>query len=92
MAASPGSAAPCFRPRKPCSARPDRSSRCGKVLTKKADIKAILKPRALASLDKCKKGWCRISAAGQTGWVPEQSLWGTQTAAVCKRPDPFAAR
>lgn len=58
----------------------------------KADIKAILKPRALASLEKCKKGWCRISAAGQTGWVPEQSLWGTQTAAVCKRPDPFAAR
>ncbi len=58
----------------------------------KADIKAVLKPRALASLDKCKKGWCRISAAGQTGWVPEQSLWGTQTAAVCKRPDPFAAR
>ena len=57
-----------------------------------ADIKALLKPRSLASLDKCKKGWCRISTAGQTGWVPEKSLWGTQTAAVCKRPDPFAAR
>jgi SH3-like domain-containing protein len=58
----------------------------------KADIKAILKPKALASLDKCKKGWCRISAAGQTGWVPQPSLWGTQATAVCKRPDPFAAR
>ncbi|WP_414996045.1 SH3 domain-containing protein [Asticcacaulis sp.] len=58
----------------------------------KADIKAILKPKALASLDKCRKGWCRISAAGQTGWVPQPSLWGTQTTAACKRPDPFAAR
>jgi SH3-like domain-containing protein len=58
----------------------------------KADIKAILKPRVLASLDKCKKGWCRISAAGQTGWVPQPSLWGTQTTAACKRPDPFASK
>jgi len=56
-----------------------------------ADIKAILKPRALASLDKCKKGWCRISVSGQTGWVPQQSLWGTQATAACKRPDPFAS-
>jgi SH3-like domain-containing protein len=58
----------------------------------KADIKAVLKPRSLASLDKCKKDWCRISTAGQTGWVPQASLWGTQTVAACKRPDPFAAR
>ena len=55
----------------------------------KADIKAVLKPRSLASLDKCRKDWCRISSAGQTGWVPEKSLWGTQASAACKRPDPF---
>jgi SH3-like domain-containing protein len=58
----------------------------------RADIKAVLKPRSLASLDKCKKDWCRISAAGQTGWVPQRALWGTQSTPVCKRPDPFAAR
>ncbi len=58
----------------------------------KADIKAVLKPRSLASLDKCKKDWCHISTAGQTGWVPEASLWGTQAAAACKRPDPFAVK
>jgi SH3-like domain-containing protein len=57
-----------------------------------ADVKAILRPRALASLDKCKKGWCRIAVSGQTGWVPQQSLWGTQTTAACKRPDPFAGK
>jgi hypothetical protein len=24
--------------------------------------------------------------------VPEASLWGTQTTAACKRPDPFASK
>ncbi|GGZ19865.1 hypothetical protein GCM10011273_00520 [Asticcacaulis endophyticus] len=54
--------------------------------------KAIIRPRALASLDKCKDGWCRISVGSERGWVPQDSLWGTQTQPVCKRPDPFAAR
>jgi SH3-like domain-containing protein len=60
----------------------------------KADsrTKAIIRPRALASLDKCKDGWCRISVGSERGWVPQDSLWGTQTTPVCKRPDPFAAR
>jgi SH3-like domain-containing protein len=58
----------------------------------KADAQAILRPKSLASLDKCKKNWCRISAAGKTGWVPEQGLWGTQDVAVCKRPDPFTGK
>ncbi|MDV6332391.1 SH3 domain-containing protein [Asticcacaulis sp. 201] len=57
-----------------------------------SDVRATLRPRSLASLDKCKKGWCRISADGQTGWAPQSELWGTQTAAVCKRPDPFAPK
>ncbi len=55
-----------------------------------ADIRAILRPRSLASLDKCRKDWCKISADGVTGWVPQTALWGTQSAAVCRRPDPFA--
>ena len=56
----------------------------------RADIRAILRPRALASLDKCQKDWCKISAGGATGWVPQAALWGTESAAVCRRPDPFA--
>ncbi|WKL57810.1 SH3 domain-containing protein [Asticcacaulis sp. ZE23SCel15] len=54
--------------------------------------KAIIRPRALASLDKCKDGWCKISVGSERGWVPQDSLWGTQTTPVCKRPDPFSTR
>ncbi len=56
-----------------------------------ADIRAMLRPRSMAALDKCKDGWCKISADSQNGWVPQSSLWGTQSAAVCHRPDPFAS-
>lgn len=55
-------------------------------------IKAYIRPRSLAQLDKCKKDWCRIKAGGVSGWVPEASLWGTQDKAMCRRPDMFAAR
>ena len=55
-----------------------------------AAVKAVLRPRALASLDKCKKNWCKISAGGVDGWVPQNALWGTQGSAVCHRSDPFA--
>lgn len=55
-----------------------------------ADVKAILRPRALAGLDTCRKDWCKVSAGGVTGWVPQDNLWGTQSHAVCRRPDPFA--
>lgn len=54
-----------------------------------AAVKAVLRPRALAGLDKCKKDWCRISADGVTGWAPQSVLWGTQATAVCQRPNPF---
>ncbi|MEI9905100.1 MAG: SH3 domain-containing protein [Asticcacaulis sp.] len=57
-----------------------------------ADIRAVLKTRALAVLDKCRKDWCKVSAGGESGWVPQSALWGTQSAPVCRRPDPFAAR
>lgn len=53
-------------------------------------VRAYLRPRALAQLGKCKKGWCKVSAEGQAGWAPAESLWGTQTAAVCQRPNLFA--
>ncbi len=53
-------------------------------------VRAFLRPRALAQLAKCDKGWCKISAGGQGGWVQETDLWGTQTAPVCQRPNLFA--
>jgi SH3-like domain-containing protein len=55
-----------------------------------APVKAYLRPDALASLNKCAKDWCKLSVGGVDGWAPAASLWGTQTAAVCARPDPFA--
>ena len=56
-----------------------------------AQVRAVLRPRALASLDKCKNDWCKVSAGGVTGWVPQNAVWGTQDSMVCRRPDPFAS-
>jgi SH3-like domain-containing protein len=53
-------------------------------------VRAYLRPRAMAQLGKCKKGWCKVSADGQSGWAQAESLWGTQTAPVCQRPKLFA--
>lgn len=57
-----------------------------------SSVRAIVRPRALAQLDKCKKDWCRISVGGQTGWAPRNVLWGTATAPICARPNPLAAQ
>ena len=57
-----------------------------------AKVKAYLRPRAVAQLGKCKKGWCKISAGGQTGWVAENALWGKQTKPVCERPKVFTRK
>lgn len=44
---------------------------------------AYLNPRALATLDRCQKGWCRVDADGAAGWVREGELWGTAEAQQC---------
>lgn len=44
---------------------------------------AFLNPRALAALDRCEKGWCRIKAGGVSGWAREGDLWGTAEAPQC---------
>jgi len=54
-----------------------------------AGLRARLNPRALASLDKCKKGYCKISVGNVEGWAAQDRLWGAQDGAVCRRPDPF---
>jgi SH3-like domain-containing protein len=57
----------------------------------KAPVKAVMRPKALAQLVKCKKDWCKLTVGGVTGWAPRQNLWGTQATAACQRPNPFAS-
>jgi len=44
----------------------------------------FLNPRALATLDKCEKGWCRVRVEGVSGWAREGELWGTAEAPQCR--------
>ena len=48
-----------------------------------AEAGAYLAPRALASLVRCAKGWCRVRADGGSGWVKEGDLWGTADVPQC---------
>lgn len=45
---------------------------------------AFLNPRALAALDRCEKGWCRVRADGVAGWAREGEVWGTAEAPQCR--------
>lgn len=49
-----------------------------------ADPVAYLNVRAIAELNRCQKGWCRVKAGGRTGWVREGALWGTSPALQCR--------
>jgi SH3-like domain-containing protein len=44
---------------------------------------AYLNARAMAALDRCDKGWCRVRVDGAAGWVREGALWGTSDALQC---------
>lgn len=44
---------------------------------------AFLNVRAMAELDRCRKGWCRVKVGTAKGWVREGSLWGTREAQQC---------
>jgi SH3-like domain-containing protein len=45
---------------------------------------AYLDVRALASLVRCEKGWCKVKADGATGWAPQGALWGTAETPQCR--------
>ncbi|MFN3584792.1 SH3 domain-containing protein [Phenylobacterium sp.] len=45
---------------------------------------AYLRARALASLVRCEKGWCKVKADNAAGWVREGALWGTAEAPQCR--------
>ncbi len=49
-----------------------------------APVKALMAERALADLDRCKRGWCRISLGGMSGWTPQTALWGTDDRPQCR--------
>ena len=49
-----------------------------------AHVDAYLQSRALADLDRCDKGWCRIKAGPRSGWVLAGEVWGTVEAAQCR--------
>jgi SH3-like domain-containing protein len=45
---------------------------------------AYLNPRALATLDRCDKGWCRVRVDGASGWAREGVLWGSADVPQCR--------
>jgi len=45
---------------------------------------AYLNVRAMASLVRCQKGWCKVKVDGATGWSPQGALWGTAEALQCR--------
>lgn len=52
----------------------------------KADsrVVAYLRPDALASLDRCKDGWCKIKVERVSGWVQAGTVWGATEAPQCR--------
>jgi SH3-like domain-containing protein len=49
-----------------------------------AKVDAYLAPRALAELDRCKDGWCRLEVRGRGGWAPASAFWGTDERRQCR--------
>lgn len=49
-----------------------------------AEPGAFLNVRAMASLVRCEKGWCKVKADGASGWVRQGTLWGTSDALQCR--------
>lgn len=45
---------------------------------------AYLNVRAMASLVRCQKGWCKVKSDGASGWTPEGTLWGTRPFPQCR--------
>jgi SH3-like domain-containing protein len=60
------------------------------ILRKRPDAaaagSAILVSHALADLDVCKDGWCRVRVGHAGGWAPANALWGVSDAPQCRAP------
>lgn len=42
-----------------------------------ASVSAYLQPGVMGQIDRCNKGWCKISSTQYSGWIPQDQLWGT---------------
>ena len=49
-----------------------------------APVAGLLNGRALASLDRCENGWCKVKTAGLGGWTPAGHLWGVAEGPQCR--------
>lgn len=47
-------------------------------------VTAYLRPGALAALDRCEKGWCKVKAGGAKGWLLARSVWGATESPQCR--------
>ena len=45
---------------------------------------AYLRPRAIASLGRCRAAWCQVAAEGAAGWVKSSEVWGLATQPQCR--------
>lgn len=45
---------------------------------------ALLAPRALASLVRCSKGWCKVRVDDVSGWAASSRLWGMDENPQCR--------
>ncbi|SIO40030.1 SH3-like domain-containing protein [Rhodovulum sp. ES.010] len=43
-----------------------------------APVRARAELGVIARLGECQPDWCRITAAGRSGWVPKSALWGVE--------------
>lgn len=56
-----------------------------------SSVRATLSPRSLVSLDECEDGWCEVRARKIKGWIPERSVFGTQSEPLCSASQPAGA-
>jgi SH3-like domain-containing protein len=49
-----------------------------------AAVAGLVNAQALASLDRCTGGWCRVKVGRLSGWAPGASVWGVASARQCR--------
>lgn len=57
-----------------------------------APVAARLAGSAIAQLDQCRDGWCKVSVGRTEGWIEQAEVWGTAPAAQCRPPLPVVRR
>ena len=49
-----------------------------------APVTAYLASRALAAVDRCAKGWCKVHVGAAAGWIDAGTVWGAAEAPQCR--------